>query len=96
MWNTSWDFPSSLAHSLQHAYTVTEYSSAEELDVPHLIQGFAATGRFLGMPFLKEAVGGDPPEFLSLLITHYEEAELAEEAGGMPSPDEQRENRTVA
>ena len=33
----------------------------------------------------KEAVGGDLPEFLSLLITHYEEAELAEEAGGTPS-----------
>ena len=28
-----------LSSLLQHAYTVTEYSSAEELDVPHLIQG---------------------------------------------------------
>lgn len=27
-----------LSSLLQHAYTVTEYSSAEELDVPHLIQ----------------------------------------------------------
>lgn len=28
-----------LSSLLQHAYTVTEYSSAEELGVPHLIQG---------------------------------------------------------
>ena len=35
-----------LSSLLQHAYTVTEYSSAEELDTR-----LAATGRFLGMPF---------------------------------------------
>ena len=75
--------------TLQHAYTVTEYSSAEELDVPHLIQGLLQLEDSWACHFLKEAVGGDLPEFLSLLITHYEEAELAEEAGGTPSPDEQ-------
>ena len=78
-----------LSSLLQHAYTVTEYSSAEELDVPHLIQGLLQLEDSWACHFLKEAVGGDLPEFLSLLITHYEEAELAEEAGGTPSPDEQ-------
>lgn len=85
-----------LSSLLQHAYTVTEYSSAEELDVPHLIQGLLQLEDSWACHFLKEAVGGDLPEFLSLLITHYEEAELAEEAGGTPSPDEQEKNRTVA
>ena len=33
-----------LSSLLQHAYTVTEYSSAEELDVPHLIQGLLPEG----------------------------------------------------
>ena len=78
-----------LSSLLQHAYTVTEYSSAEELDVPHLIQGLLQLEDSWACHFLKEAVGGDLPEFLSLLITHYEEAELAEEAGDTPSPDEQ-------
>ena len=78
-----------LSSLLQHAYMVTEYSSAEELDVPHLIQGLLQLEDSWACHFLKEAVGGDLPEFLSLLITHYEEAELAEEAGGTPSPDEQ-------
>ena len=78
-----------LSSLLQHAYTVTEYSSAEELDVPHLIQGLLQLEDSWACHFLKEAVGGDLPDFLSLLITHYEEAELAEEAGGTPSPDEQ-------
>ena len=78
-----------LSSLLQHAYTVTEYSSAEELDVPHLIQGLLQLEDSWACHFLKEAVGGDLPEFLSLLITHYEEAELAEEAGGVQSPDEQ-------
>ena len=78
-----------LSSLLQHAYTVTEYSSAEELGVPHLIQGLLQLEDSWACHFLKEAVGGDLPEFLSLLITHYEEAELAEEAGGTPSPDEQ-------
>ena len=78
-----------LSSLLQHAYTVTEYSSAEELDVPHLIQGLLQLEDSWACHFLKEAVGGNLPEFLSLLITHYEEAELAEEAGGTPSPDEQ-------
>lgn len=40
-----------LSSLLQHAYTVTEYSSAEELDVPHLIQGLLQLEDFLGMPF---------------------------------------------
>ena len=78
-----------LSSLLQHAYMVTEYSSAEELGVPHLIQGLLQLEDSWACHFLKEAVGGDLPEFLSLLITHYEEAELAEEAGGTPSPDEQ-------
>ena len=78
-----------LSSLLQHAYMVTEYSSAEELDVPHLIQGLLQLEDSWACHFLKEAVGGDLPEFLSLLITHYEEAELAEEAGGVQSPDEQ-------
>ena len=78
-----------LSSLLQHAYMVTEYSSAEELGVPHLIQGLLQLEDSWACHFLKEAVGGDLPEFLSLLITHYEEAELAEEAGGVQSPDEQ-------
>ena len=78
-----------LSALLQHAYLVTEYSSAEELDVPHLVQGLLQLEDSWACHFLRETVGDSLPEFLSLLITHYEEAELAGETDGVPTSDEQ-------
>ena len=75
-----------LSSLLQHAYTVTEYSSAEELDVPHLIQGLLQLEDSWHAIFLKEAVGGDLPEFPQSAHHPLRRSGLAEEAGGAPSP----------
>lgn len=60
---------------IQHAYLMVNYSSAEELNVPHLVQGMLQLQESWAAHFLKEILGEDLPEFLSLLISQYEEAE---------------------
>lgn len=59
---------------IQHAYLMVNYSSAEELNVPHLIQGMLQLQDSWAAHFLKETLGEDLPEFLSSLISQYEEA----------------------
>ena len=60
---------------IQHAYLMINYSSAEELNVPHLVQGMIQLQESWAAHFLKETIGEDLPEFLSSLISQYEEAE---------------------
>ena len=60
---------------IQHAYLMVNYSSAEELNVPHLVQGMLQLQESWAAHFLKETLGEDLPEFLSSLISQYEEAE---------------------
>ncbi|WP_303208898.1 AAA family ATPase [Bacteroides oleiciplenus] len=60
---------------IQHAYLMINYSSAEELNVPHLVQGMLQLKESWAAHFLKETIGEDLPEFLSSLISQYEEAE---------------------
>lgn len=60
---------------LQYAYLQIENSSAEELDIPHLVQGMLQLEDSWACHFLKETIGEDMPEFLSLLISKYEESE---------------------
>lgn len=60
---------------IQHAYLMVNYSSAEELNVPHLVQGMLQLQESWAAHFLKEILGEDLPEFLSSLISQYEEAE---------------------
>ena len=60
---------------LQHAYLMTDYSGAEELDVPHLVQGMLQLEDSLACYLLKDAVSHEIPDFISSLISDYEDAE---------------------
>ncbi|WP_455967266.1 AAA family ATPase [Bacteroides fluxus] len=60
---------------LQHAYLMTDYSGAEELDVPHLVQGMLQLEDSLACYLLKDAVSHEIPDFISSLIFDYEDAE---------------------
>lgn len=64
---------------LQHAYLVIDYSSAEELDVPHLVQGMLQLEDSWACYLLKDAVGEELPEFISSLISYYEDDEEIDE-----------------
>lgn len=64
---------------IQYAYLMISNSSAEDLDVPHLVQGMLQLKESWACHFLKETVGEDLPEFISLLISEYEGVEKAEE-----------------
>ena len=48
------------------------HSSAEEMDVPHLVQGMLQLEDSWAGYLLKDTVGEDMPEFLSSLISNYE------------------------
>lgn len=58
---------------LQHAYMVIDYSSAEEMDIPHLVQGMLQLEDSWACYLLKDALGEELPEFLSTLISNYED-----------------------
>lgn len=64
---------------LQHACLVIDYSSAEELDVPHLVQGMLQLEDSWACYLLKDAVGEELPEFISSLISYYEDDEEIDE-----------------
>lgn len=68
-----------LSELLQHAYLVTDYSSAEELDVPHLVQGMFQLEDSKACFLLKDAVNEEIPEFISSLISNYEDTEQDED-----------------
>lgn len=78
-----------LGQLMQHANLVVDYASAEELDVPHLVQGMLQLEDSWASHFLLETVGDNLPEFLSLLISQYEEAEQTED---MPTADEEEKS----
>ena len=68
-----------LSSLLQHAYLVIDYSSAEEVDVPHLVQGMLQLEDSQACYLLKNKLSEYLPEFLSCLISQYEAAEQTDE-----------------
>lgn len=74
---------------IQHAYLMTDYSSAEALNVPHLVQSMLQLKDSWACHILKEALEEDLPEFISQLISRYEEVE--EEDDLQTSPQEKSE-----
>ena len=60
---------------IQHAYLMIDYSSAEALNVPHLVQSMLQLKDSWACHILKEALEEDLPEFISQLISRYEEVE---------------------
>ena len=74
---------------IQHAYLMIDYSSAEALNVPHLVQSMLQLKESWACHILKEALEEDLPEFISQLISRYEEVE--EEDNLQTSPQEKSE-----
>ena len=74
---------------IQHAYLMIDYSSAEALNVPHLVQSMLQLKESWACHILKEALEEDLPEFISQLISRYEEVE--EEDDLQASPQEKSE-----
>ncbi|WP_297329021.1 AAA family ATPase [uncultured Bacteroides sp.] len=80
---------SQLNEVLQQAYLVTEYSHADLLNIPHLVQGILQLEDSQACYLLKDAVKDDLPDFISTLIYHYEEEEsMDEEAASEPAQSE--------
>ena len=74
---------------IQHAYLMIDYSSAEALNVPHLVQSMLQLKDSWACHILKESLEEDLPEFISQLISRYEEVE--EEDNLQTSPQEKSE-----
>ena len=74
---------------IQHAYLMIDYSSAEALNVPHLVQSMLQLKESWACHILKEALEEDLPEFISQLISRYEEVE--KEDNLQTSPQEKSE-----
>ena len=66
-----------------------DYSSAEALNVPHLVQSMLQLKNSWACHILKEALEEELPEFISQLISRYEEVE--EEDNLQTSPQEKNE-----
>ncbi len=74
---------------IQHAYLMIDYSSAEALNVPHLVQSMLQLKDSWACHILKETLEEELPEFISQLISQYEEVE--EEDDLQTSPQEKSE-----
>ena len=74
---------------IQHAYLMIDYSSAEALNVPHLVQSMLQLKESWACHILKEALEEDLPEFISQLISRYEEVEVEDDL--QTSPQEKSE-----
>lgn len=74
---------------IQHAYLMIDNSSAEALNVPHLVQSMLQLKDSWACHILKETLEEDLPEFISQLISRYEEVE--EEDDLQTSPQEKSE-----
>lgn len=74
---------------IQHAYLMIDYSSAEALNVPHLVQSMLQLKDSWACHILRETLEEDLPEFISQLISRYEEVE--EEDDLQTSPQEKSE-----
>ena len=66
-----------------------DYSSAEALNVPHLVQSMLQLKESWACHILKEALEEDLPEFISQLISRYEEVEVEDDL--QTSPQEKSE-----
>ena len=62
-----------LAQVFQSAYQSVEFSSAEALDVPHLVRGLLRLQESLASYLLHRELGDNEQEFMSDLIGRYEE-----------------------
>lgn len=71
------ELSSQLTELLQYAYMTITNSSAEAMDVPHLVQGMLRLEDSWAGYLLEETVGEDIPEFLSSLISNYESVNQA-------------------
>lgn len=74
---------------IQHAYLMIDYSSAEALNVPHLVQSMLQLKDSWACHILKETLEEELSEFISQLISRYEEVE--EEDDLQASPQEKSE-----
>ena len=74
---------------IQHAYLMIDYSSAEALNVPHLVQSMLQLKDSWACHILKEALEEELPEFISQLISRYEEVEVEDDL--QTSPQEKSE-----
>lgn len=85
------EISSQLTELLQYAYMTINNSEAEEMDVPHLVQGMLQLEDSWACYLLKEALGEDIPEFLGSLITNYEEINPQAEEDGFTAQEEKSE-----
>lgn len=85
------EISSQLTELLQYAYMTINNSEAEEMDVPHLVQGMLQLEDSWACYLLKEALGEDIPEFLGALITYYEEINPQAEEDGLTGQEEKIE-----
>lgn len=83
------DVSAQLNQLMQHAYLVIDCASAEKLDVPHLVQGMLQLEDSWASYLLQQAVGDILPDFLCILISYYEDAELSDD---MQTVDEQEKS----
>lgn len=85
------EISSQLTELLQYAYMTINNSEAEEMDVPHLVQGMLQLEDSWACYLLKEALGEDIPEFLGSLITNYEEINPQAEEDELTAQEEKSE-----
>ena len=72
---------------LETAYNQVRFSSAEMMDIPHLVQGILELEDSQACYLLKQMVGPDQAVFMSAVVSAYETTE-ERDAEGEPSPDE--------
>lgn len=58
-----------------YAYQLVQYSQADELGVPHMVQGILQLKDSWAAHFLQQELGDELPEFIAQLVTEYELAE---------------------
>lgn len=79
---------SQFSDMIEYAFSLIDYSEAEEMDVPHLVQAMLQLADSWTCYLLKEALGENEPDFLSALISNYEEAKP--EKGNATSSQEEK------
>ncbi len=72
---------------LETAYNQVRFSSAEVMDVPHLVQGILKLEDSQACYLLKQMIGTDQAAFMSTIVSAYETTD-ERDAEDEPSPDE--------
>ncbi len=72
---------------LETAYNQVRFSSAEVMDVPHLVQGILELEDSQACYLLKQMIGTDQAAFMSTIVSAYETTD-ERDAEDEPSPDE--------